>query len=264
MKVADVRARAKVWVANEATDFPGFKGAYIVGSVNHRGDDEEHPATSDVDVKVVLDADPLPGNPGKFLYRGALLDVSFVPFKDLRNAEDVLGHYHLAAGLCTPSVIADPTGSLTELQRAVTAEYAREQWVERRCRHARDSVLRWIGGIQRAELYHDQVTCWLFATGAMAHVVLVAGLQNPTIRRRYQAVQQVLARYGYLDFHETLLTLMGCATLTRAQVEQHLDAVEEVFDVASRLIETPYRFAADISALGRPIAMVGGGVVPSP
>jgi len=120
-------------VANEATELPGFKGAYIVGSANHRSEDEEHSATSDVDVKVVLDVDALPESPGKFAYRDALLDVSLVPFKDLRSPEDVLGHYHLAAGLCTPSVIADPTGFLTELQRAVAADYAQEHWVERRC-----------------------------------------------------------------------------------------------------------------------------------
>lgn len=257
MNVKTARERATQWVLDTGCRLPGFAGAYTVGSVNWLADEDEHPVTSDVDVKVVLDVEQLPENSGKFVHLGVLLDVSFVAFEALRSPEDVLGHYHLAAGFCKPGVIVDPTGHLTQLHSVVAREYAKRLWVERRCEHVRVAVLDWIGRIQQARHYHDQVTCWLFAAGAMAHLVLVAGLENPTIRRRYQAARQVLARCGHLDYHETLLACMGCAHLTRERVEQHLDAVADVFDCASRVIVTPYRFAGDISARGRPVSIGG-------
>lgn len=242
---------------DEASRLPGFTGAYTAGSVNWRAAESSQPASSDVDVKVVLDADPLPPSPGKFLFGEVLLDVSFVPLDALRSPEDVLSHYHLAAALSRPSIVVDPTGFLAGLQRSVSQNFAKRHWVQQRCEHARLSVLNWIGGIRKAELCHDQVTCWLFAAAGMAHVVLVAALRNPTIRRRYQAAQQVLAEHGFLDYHETLLELMGCAHVERREVEEHLAAVVDAFDYASRIVETPYRFAADISPIGRRIAIDG-------
>jgi hypothetical protein len=42
-----------------------------------------------------------------------------------------------------------------------------------------------------------------------------------------------------------------------AQVEQHLTALVEVFDVAKTVIKTPIFFASDISDVARPIAIDG-------
>jgi len=91
----------------------------------------------------------------------------------------------------------------------------------------------------------------------MTHVLLVAGLKNPTVRRRYMAAQELLAGYGLLGFYETLLEMLGCAQMSRGRVEQHLAALAEVFDVAKAVVRTPYRFAADISDSARPVAIDG-------
>jgi hypothetical protein len=101
------------------------------------------------------------------------------------------------------------------------------------------------------------VMAWLFGTGITTHLVLVAGLKNPTVRRRYAAAREVLTDYGYSDFYESLLALLGCAELTRARVEQHLDALEAVFDVAKTYTATPFFFTSDISDAARPIAIDG-------
>jgi hypothetical protein len=61
------------------------------------------------------------------------------------------------------------------------------------------------------------VTAWLFATGVTTHVLLVAGLKNPTVRQRYVATRELLADYGRVDFYETLLELLGCAQMSRAR-----------------------------------------------
>jgi hypothetical protein len=85
----------------------------------------------------------------------------------------------------------------------------------------------------------------------------VAGLKNPTVRRRYVAARELLADYRRLDFYETLLELLGCARMSRARVEQHLAALAAVFDAAKAAIATPFFFASDISDIARPIAIDG-------
>ncbi|MDF2744788.1 MAG: hypothetical protein K0S88_6166, partial [Actinomycetia bacterium] len=61
---------------------------------------------------------------------------------------------------------------------------------------------------------------WLFPTGVTTHVLLTAGLRNPTVRLRYLAAR-------------TLLTLLGCAELPRERVERHLTAMTAAFDTAA-------------------------------
>jgi hypothetical protein len=88
-------------------------------------------------------------------------------------------------------------------------------------------------------------------------MLLVAGLKNPTVRRRYVATLELLAEYGHLDFYETLLEMLGCAQMSRARVERHLAALTDVFDAAKLVVKTPFFFASDISELARPIAIDG-------
>jgi hypothetical protein len=164
---------------------------------------------------------------------------------------------HLAGAFRTPSVIVDPSGELTALQNAVAPEYARPSWVRRRCKHAADAVRTWARALDRAMPLHDQVTVCVFAAGVTTHVLLVAGLHNPTVRRRYAAVCEALAEYGRLDFHERLLALLGCAQMDRQRVEHHLAAVTTAFDAATVAIKTPYRFGSDISDVARRISIDG-------
>src|SRR5690606_19028884 len=106
-------------------------------------------------------------------------------------------------------------------------------------------------------IFADQVLAWLFGTGKTAHILLVAGLMNPTVRRRYVSVRELLRDYGHLDLHENLLETLGCARMSWRQAEQHLASLVAAFDTARTLIRTPFPFASDISAAARPIAIDG-------
>ena len=112
-------------------------------------------------------------------------------------------------------------------------------------------------GLNESAPFHDQVMTWLFATGVMTHVLLVAGLKNPTVRQRYVAARELLAEYGQQEFYMTLLKLLGCARMGREQVEHQLAALTEVFDVAKTVVKTPFFFASDLSDTARPIAIEG-------
>jgi hypothetical protein len=209
MIAKDAKHVARQWVIMDASKAPGFDGAFYAGSTNWLPDDAVFPSTSDVDVWVVL-ADPdLLAKPGKFIYRDVILDVSYLPSDQLRSPHQILGDYHMAGSFRTPSTISDPSGRLTKLQAVVSRDFAKRQWVYKRREHAKNRVLRNLQSLNESEPFHDQVTAWLFATGVTTHVLLVAGLRNPTVRRRYVAARELLVDYGHLDFYETLLEVWG-------------------------------------------------------
>ena len=257
MIVKDAKDIARQWVNEEASKTPGFCGAFYHGSVNWLADDAVLPAASDLDIMVVLARSELPDKPGKLLYRGLLLEVSYISSDQLRSAEAVLGQYEMAGSFRGRSIILDPSRQLANIQAIVSRDYAKRRWVYSRCEQARDKVLSYLQGLDSAAPFHDQVASWLFATGVGTHVLLVAGLKNPTVRRRYVAVRELLADYGRPDFHTALLEMLGCAGMTQERAEQHLVALAEAFDAAKAVIKTPFPFASDISDIARPIAIDG-------
>lgn len=257
MIVKHAREAARRWVGEVGCKVPGFHGAYFAGSANWLPEDAELPAISDLDVVVVLAGPEPPHKPGKLVYQDVLLEVSYFSSERLRSPEVVLSDYHLAGGFRTRSVIADPSGALTRLQAAVSEGYPQCRWVRRRCAHARDTVLRHLRSFDKAKPLHDQVMSWVFGTGVTTHVLLVAGLKNPTVRSRYVAARALLTEYERLDFYEPVLDLLGCARLSPERVEQHLAAMTEAFDAAAPVIRSPVPFASDLSVGARPIAIDG-------
>jgi hypothetical protein len=257
MIVGKAKELARQWVMEEGTRLPGFRGAYFTGSVTWLTDDAELPAASDVDLFVVLDGSEPPEKLGKFVYRDVLLEVSFTTLEQLGSAEQILAQHQIAGPFREPNIIADPSGRLTEFQAKISEGYARREWVERRCHHASEHALWYVGLMEQAPPFHDAVTVWAFATGVMTHVPLVAGLKNATVRLRYIAVRELLADYGLSDFYETLLQPLGCAGLSADTIVRHLPALSDAFDAAVEALTTPVFFAGDISAHSRHIAIDG-------
>jgi hypothetical protein len=257
MLISEARAIARQWVRDEGSRIPGFWGAFFHGSTGWLPGDAALPATSDVDVMVVLDAADPPGKPGKFRYGGVLLEVSYLSRDQVRSPEQVLGQSHLAGSFRTPSVIADPTGELTSLQAVVARNFAGRVWVHRRCEAVQTKLVGNLQSLHETRPFHENVSAWLFGTGLTTHLLLVAGLRNPTVRRRYVAVRDLLADYGRAAFYPTLLELLGCADMSRDRALQHLAALTEAFDAASAVVKTPFFFASDLSQAARPIAIDG-------
>jgi len=257
MLVQHAKAVARQWIIEEAGNFPGFHGAYFAGSTNWLPAEAPLPPTSDLDINIVFTGPSAPSQRKKFVYENVLLEVIPLSLEQFQSADLILGHYHLAGGFRTPSIILDPSGQLAELQAVVSRDFARRQWVRQRCEHARRRVLAGLAALDQSAPIHDQVIGWIFPTAVTAHVLLVAGLRNPTVRRRYEAVRELLGEYGQLEFYETLLELVGGAGMGRTRAEQHLAALAEVFDAAAAVIETPFSFASDISAVARPLAIDG-------
>lgn len=257
MRVDQAKAVARQWVLEEGIQIPGFAGAFYHGSIHWLPDGASLPPTSDVDIMVVRDDAEPPDKLGKFVYRDVLLEVSYLPRDQVESPEQVLGLSHLAGSFRSANIILDPSGWLAQLQAAVACDYAKRRWVRKRCEQARDKVLRNLQGVDAAKPFHACVLAWLFAAGVTTHILLVAGLKNPTVRKRYLDTRNLLAEYGQSDFYPTLLGMLGCATMRRAQVEEHLTALTAAFDAAKGVVKTPFPFASDISDLARPIAIDG-------
>src|SRR5947209_9878470 len=253
----EARRLARRWVSEEEGSLPGFHGAYFAGSVNALPDDAVLPATSDLDINVVLAGGQVPTERKKFLYGGVLLEISYLPLQRVQGPEQVLGDYHLAGAFSAPGIIADPTGHLAALQQQVARDFGRREWVQRRCEQARSRVLDGLASVHPSRPLHEQAMGWLFPTGVTTHILLAAARRNPTVRRRYAAVRELLAEHGRLDLHETLLELLGCVHLTRDHVQEHLAALVPAFDAAAAALATPFPFASDITPIARPVAIHG-------
>jgi hypothetical protein len=268
MLVSEAKDVARRWVDENAAQLPGFHGASFGGSINWFLEDGEFPATSDVDIAIVLDGGEPPDRRGKLSYQGLILDVNYVTRNQLPSAEAILGNHQQAGRYRRPAIILDPSGELTRLQTEVAAGFAKWHWVRERCESARDHSLRYLRAIAHPlpawpapddfePQFHDHTIVWLFGTGVTTHVLLTAGLRNPTVRRRYAEVRELLTEYGHEDLYGTLLGLLGCEVMNGERVELHLATMTEAFDAAKDVIKTPFFWAADITATARPISVDG-------
>ncbi len=257
MRVGSARTAAAEWVMQHASREAGFGGAYFSGSTIGLPDDAELSAASDIDVVIVTaEAEP-PRKLGKFVYRGTLVEATYLSWSQLASAEEVLTSYHLAGSFRVDTIISDPTGYLRKLQTEVSRHFAELLWVRRRCENVRQKIENGLRGIDTSAPWHDQVMAWLFSTGVTTHVLLVAALRNPTVRRRYLAAREVLKEYGHSSLYPDLLNLLGCADLTPQRVEHHLDELARTFDAAAAVAKTPFFFSTDITSAARPIAIDG-------
>ena len=257
VRVSDAKTIAREWVYEEASSLPGFCGAYFAGSINWYADDAILPASSDLDLALVFESDSQVGERSKFLRHGVLIEVTRFSVEQLRSPERVLGNYHLASAFRTPSIILDPTGHLTALQSGVARDFAKRDWVRQRCADVRRRILDMLDLLPQAPGLYERVVGWLFPTGQTTHMLLMAGLRNPTVRKRYVAVRELLIEYGQFELYEELLELLGCARMDRARVEHHLASVTGAFDAAKIVMKSPFPFGADLTEKSRPIAIGG-------
>ncbi|MFW6269132.1 MAG: hypothetical protein ACOC4G_03530 [Bacillota bacterium] len=256
MLVKEAKSIARDWVIKEGSQLPDFHGAFLHGSINWINDDTDFPESSDVDIMVVMDKSELPVKPGKFIYKNTLLEVSYISRDEVQSPEQVLSKYHLAGSFRVPGIILDPDGELTEIQKVVADNFTKEKWVYKRCEHAKNKILNKFE-VKRVDSFPDQVNSWLFPAGITTHVLLTAGLKNPTVRKRYVAVRRLLKEYNQMNFYEELLGLLGCVDTSKEMVKDHLEQLTQVFDKAKKIIKSPFFFASDISDLARPISIEG-------
>lgn len=246
------------WVTGQGVTLPGFAGAFLAGSTNDLPDEAALDASTDLDVMVVLEGGDASHKPGKFRYRDVLLEISFIGADALSDPDTVLGHYHLGRAIATARILADPTGRLHRLKDDVGRRFADREWVEARTRQAAETVLARLGSITPERPLAEQVMAWLFAAGGLPHVLLVAGLRNPTVRKRYVAARDLLEETGDEGrLYEAMLDLLDPGRMCADRVRQHLDVLAGAFDAASEVVRSPVFFASDLLPEARPLSIDG-------
>ncbi|MGR6319629.1 hypothetical protein Q2K19_27760 [Micromonospora soli] len=255
MRVGDARLVAVEWVREHLRRDPGVEGAFFSGSTVGLPADAVLPASSDVDVLLVRDGSG--GKLGKFRHRGVLLEVSAVSWDELGGPQDVLGSWVFAPFFRTDTVIVDPTGRLAAVRERVSAGYADPVWVRRRMAGVRRRIEEGLRRWDDAAPLHDQVLAWLFPTSVLALLPVVAGLRDPTVRRRYVRAREVLTGYGFADRCPELLASLDGGGVGPGRVREHLAGLAVAFDEAARVARTPFPFRADVSAAGRPVVVDG-------
>jgi len=255
MRIETARAAAADWVSAQAPAIEGFVGAYLSGSAAYLPPGASPALGSDVDVMVVVSGDVPSPKLGKFLHRGVLLEVTWLPASGFADTDTVLASYHVAHAFSRDGILADPTGMLTRLREDVAARFDEPRWVRARRDAAASAVLRGIDAVDVSAPLEERLMSWMFPTGVTCHVLLVAARRNPTVRLRYLAARETLAAHGMEDRYEGLLAQLGAADLTAAQVTQHIDALAVAFDAAASVGTTPFPFSSDVSPAARPIAI---------
>lgn len=261
MKIDTARRVATAWVKTHGAATPGYAGGWFGGSTPSMSAGSSVPAGSDIDVVILLDRPGVPPKPGKFLHQEVLLEVTWLPLSILSPLESLLVDYHVGNSLwCAGKdafIIDDPTGAIGGAHVALKERFAEETWVRRRCVSVRQRIMTGLAHHPSGNAFHDLFLAWLFPTGVLCHLPLVAALQNPTIRRRYVAARKVLAEYGLHDLSVELLKTLGSAAMTKAQVKTHLDRLAITFDAAAATPLTHLSFASDIAPAARPVAIDG-------
>ncbi|MGI8882584.1 MAG: hypothetical protein ACR2KJ_19185 [Jatrophihabitans sp.] len=257
MRVADGRSAAREWVTEHVAGQGDFRGAFFTGSAAAATDDEVLPPTSDVDVTVLLATDAAPPKLGKVCADGVLLDITFLPFDAVADADAVAGNYYLAPSFRHGQLIADPTGRLRAVQDRIAPRFAAPDEVWRRSEHVFGLMTSRLGALNTSLSWHELVMSWMFPTSLATQVVLVAARRAPTVRRRYLAAGAVLTALDHADYYATLLRQLGCADCDPVTVQRHLDELAVVFDEAAAVARTPFFFSSDVTVEARPISIDG-------
>ena len=221
--VNEAYALAAGWVNDRVASMPGFRGAFLHGSILSIPEGGVIPDGSDVDVVVVCDEIP-PGRSGKVRCGSVLLDVSYVTAPELDPPEVVLGNHVLAGSLARGMLVADPTGWLRAIHRSIAPRFAEPAWIRKRCERA-----------------------------------IVAACRNPTVRRRYEMAREVLADHGMDTVHEELLRRLGSDGMDAAMCASHWSAMMSAYDLAIRVPSPPPRYANHVSTDSRHAAVEGTG-----
>lgn len=256
MYICKAKEIALEWTDNFIKD-TSVVGAMFNGSVVDLDGNDILSPSSDIDINFIVDEARRMDKIGKIMYKGVLLDVSFIPLDMIRPVEKVLSTYEIANCFHRNSIIYDPTGYLAEAALFSSQNFAHPKWVLERCENVYRKIERGIQGFQVSQPLLDNINSWLFPAGICTHAILVAALQNPTVRLRYLRVRSVLEGWNQSGFYETLLELLGCSHIPADRVQRHLDHLEKVYASAIRHKKSHFIFENDVSAAAKPVVIQG-------
>ena len=258
MEVGQVIEQVKDWVTCEGSKIPGFSGAYLVGGINAMSSAESFPHYCDVDLHIVLEEGGKSSEANlEVSYNGLILECGFKGLDEYSSPEVVLANPHIAPNLVENSVISDPTGQLTEIQKAVADAFAKRQWVTARCAYEKERTLGHLEQLRQVKTTFEATTQLYWVANFLAGLIALASLKTPTHRKALVLMKDLLQRQGHLDLHEKLLELLGYKHLRMAQVDFYLRECAAAFDCAIEVKKTPSFWDMKLRPHVRPYVIEG-------
>ena len=126
-----------------------------------------------------------------------------------------------------------------------------------RCAAEQASAEEWLAAMRQAATPLDRMIAVRVFLGMLSGLLAVAQLARPTTRRTLALLGELLEAQGRPDLHETALSLMGSAHLSRADVQALLDQCVTAFDRAVAVYQTPIPFGFALQAHVRPYHVAG-------
>ena len=254
MKVREAKIIAKQWVAEHAAHLPGFHGAYLAGGINRIPDDEPFPLYIDVDVHVILEnRQESDLRQDLILYHNAIIESLYIDRRGYESPEAVLSNPLDAHNFLSPSVISDPTGSLTEIQKTVAHEYTCRKWVEARCRRLKGQIMNTLDDEEKSSSFLPMVLLLLNIPYPIAN----AHLKAPTNRRALCQIREILHAADRQELYESILAVSWWTHVSREETEFRLQKCLEAFDRAVQVFKTPFGFDYQIRPYVRPYILDG-------
>lgn len=257
MNVGQVKEIAKEWVEERASQLPGFYGAYFAGSINRLPEDALFHMYKDVDIRILLENyNQNKRKHNKFLYKGILLEPVFVDLEGYRSSKELLSSLD-AYDLAVESIISDPTGLLTEMQKVVAKEYAQRRWVKKRCEQVKKEILDNLKKLNETSSVDEAEDVFYHIPLDLANLIAIAYLKPRTIRRCFVQIKELLKNQNQLALYESVLAVLGCSNMTLKQVRVLFQESVKAFDRAVAVRHTPYIVEFNIQSCVRPFFVEG-------
>ena len=184
MTIDDAISIATNWISESDLS---FSSAFISGSVASAPRDAVYESTSDIDCYLVTDADPPDGKIGKITVNGALLDVSWIPWSALENAETDA----VLASLLYFGLVVQDDGKLGKLQNKIKTDFITPETLTERVESIRDKIRNGLAVDSSHLSLPEQVMNWLFPATLVTHISLVVSCSPLTVRKRFLAAKAV-------------------------------------------------------------------------
>jgi hypothetical protein len=235
---------------------PGFKGAFLIGSINEMLDDVPFPIYRDIDVGVITDQVQEMENLETSVQGYIVESVLYAP-KLCENAEILLADNRYASNFAADSILLDPEDFLKPIHLQVAAEFNRRKWVTARCSDEMHEVKKALEDMKQVKNAGAYMIAFgrhvMFRTGALS----CAHLRPPTHRRGLLHLRTTLANAGCADLYEELMTSSGLADITPADAEGFLQDAVDSFDRAIEVFKTPIPYAYKLEPFIRPYLLDG-------
>ncbi len=257
MKVSTAKAVAGEWVKNRISELPNVTHAFLQGSVMIKDEDENLPATSDVDIRIVVDQDVPPmfttltGPFAQKYYKidGVILDTTYMTLENLNKQIAAFPGELIAVDFYKSNAIYDSDGTLDRLYQRTRITYRDIAWVRQRCKSGEKSAQSWF--IQAANSNINEYGwnvkrildfSWLYlgAAPAVSQIPCVADLRGMTFRTCLVKSRNTLTKYGFDDLYDGILNILGLVNYTKSDVEDSLDELSNALHYARSIHKTRY------------------------